>query len=189
MSIRSKEGPETSYPSSPMNWRIHKISLPASTAAMCSASVVDKATRDWSLELQETGPNSNSEGTHDISSESQRRDHSQEATDLQDHGNIECDEPGDLGNRKRQLNQVVNEYLRSSKKFKSDLPYVFISFFFTSILMLSFIVKPWLSINFITGPVASFDTLAHLYTCSQPLLRDLDWPLQRGLPPRPPLGE
>ena len=135
------------------------------------------------------GPNSNSEGTRDTSSESRRRDHSQEATDSQDHGNTERDEPGDPGNRKRQLNRAVNEYLGSSKKFKSDLPYVFFSFFFTSILTLSFIVEPRLSINFITGPVASFDTLARLYTCGQPLLRDLDWPLQRGLPPRPPLGE
>ena len=56
LSILSTDGLETVYPSSPMNWRIHRISLPASTAEMCSALVVDKETKGYSFKLQETAP-------------------------------------------------------------------------------------------------------------------------------------
>src|SRR6201992_1003076 len=53
----SKVGVEVGeYPSSPINCLIHNISLEASTAAIYSASVVDRATMVWSLLLQLTAP-------------------------------------------------------------------------------------------------------------------------------------
>jgi hypothetical protein len=43
--FEQKWSSETLYPISPMNWHIHGISLPVSTADMCSTSVEDKATK------------------------------------------------------------------------------------------------------------------------------------------------